>query len=49
MRIAVETPDGDLEGIVGDDTDLDGQFIMHDELMDERVKVNGWACSITIV
>lgn len=47
MRVYVDSPDGDLEGLVDDDQDLDGTFVLTDD-DGEKWTVNGWTVSLTI-
>src|SRR5579859_2806010 len=48
QRIYVECPDGDLEGFVDLNDDLDGRFKLIDD--DGEVwSVNGWTCHIEII
>lgn len=47
MRVYIDSPDGDLEGLVDDDQDLDGTFVLTDD-DGEKWTVNGWTVSLTI-
>lgn len=44
QRVHIETPDGDLEGVIALDTDIDGEFVI--ETDDGKFKVNGWLVEV---
>jgi uncharacterized protein YbdZ (MbtH family) len=48
MRVFVDCPIGELDGIVADDAELDGTFTLTTN-EGERFSINGWQCSVEIV
>lgn len=48
IRMYVESPEGDLEGLVDECQDLDGRFVLIDD-DGEKWIVSGWSCSCEII
>jgi len=47
--LEIETPAGTIYGTLERDSDLDDTFIVREIDTNERIRVNGWCCCVTVI